>query len=246
MKALIFALMLSVTTLLGADMTNGVFYTDSPVECHLISQNGATVTNQLAAGKTYEVGNALAEIVTTNKATFFISGGPMIEAGPNSTFSINLIDVEVKNLSDSPSKADFGMHNVNLGFGVGEFSIVYPNQDPNSSVTAATPYTSYLFQGGKYFVRITDKSAIVYVLEGMMQVHGDKNRVDNTDKGKLAVAIPFLDPASGVEDKIISSIKPLKQEEMERFATPVMLAEKKWANVQFVVIGGKVIGVRMK
>lgn len=249
MKPLIFALFLFVSsalTTLGTDMTNGVFYTDSAVECHLIAQSGATTTNHLAAGKTYTVGNAIAEMVTTNKTTFYLAGGPMIEVGPKSTFSINLFDQEVKNLSSPPRKAEFGSHNISLSMGIGEFCVVYPNKDPVSSITIATPYTSYLLQGGKYFIRITDRSVIVYVLEGSMQVHGDKNRVDNTDKGKLAVAIPFLDPASGLEDKIISSIKPLNPEEMERFASPVMLAEKKWADVQFFVVGNQVIGFWMK
>lgn len=246
-SAILSAILLLISSLLSfGELTNGCFFVDQDVECHLIVQSGATTTNHLSGGKTYTVGNAIAEMLTTNKTTFYFAGGPMIEVGPKSTFSINLFDQEVKNLGSTPRRAEFGTHNISLTMGIGEFSVVYPNKDSNSSITIGTPYTSYLFQGGKYFVRITDRSAIVYVLEGSMQVHGDKNRVDNTDKGKLAVAIPFVDPASGIEDKVISSIKPLKPEEMERFATPVMLAEKKWADVQFFVVGNQVIGIWMK
>ena len=246
MKTLILSLLLLASTVCGADMTNGVFYADSSVECHLISQNGAVTTNQLAAGKTYTVGNALLEMEVTNKTVFYFAGGPMIEVGPKSTLSINLFDQEVKNLNSAPRKAEFGSHNISLTFSKGEFAVIYPNKDTDSSITLATPFTSYQLNGGKYFVRISEKSVIAYVLEGMMQVHGDKNRVDKTEKGRLAVAIPFTDPASGVEDKIITSIKTLKTEEMERFAAPILQAEKKWADVQFFVVGKQVIGIWMK
>jgi len=230
----------------AADMTTGVFYADRSVECHLIAPNGSSTTNQLAAGKTYTVENALVELEVTNQTTFYFAGGPMIGVGPKSTFSINLFDAEVKNLDSTPRKAEFGTHNLSLSFTMGEYAIIYPNKDVNSSFTLSTPFTSYQLNGGRYFVRISEKSVIAYVLEGMLQVHGDKNRVDKTEKGKLAVAIPFTDPASGIEDKIITSIKPLNPEEMERFAAPILQVEKKWADVQFFVVGKQVIGVWMK
>lgn len=247
MKSLILAFFLFAAgaIALGAEMTNGVFYVDNPVSCHLVSQNGAVTTNDLVGGKTYMVGNTLLEMESTNKTVFYFSGGILIDVSAKAKLSVNLFDQEVKNLDVQPRKAEYGSHNLSLAFGQGEFSVIYPNKDPNSSLTITTPFTSYELQGGKYFFRVSDKSAIVYVLEGMMNVHGDK-RVDKTEKGRLAVAIPFTDPASGVEDKIVTSIKTLKQEETERFATPILLAEKKWADVQFFVINGRVIGVWTK
>ena len=245
MKTLLLSLFVS-TALYGSDFTNGVFYADKSVECRLISQSGATTTNQLSVGKTYMVGNALLEIDIPEKTTFYLSGGPMIEAGFKSTLTINLFDQEVKNLSAAPRKAEFGNHNIGLTFSRGEFSVVYPNKDSNNSLTVSTPFSSYQLNGGKYFFRVSEKSVVAYVLEGMLQLHGEKNRVDITDKGKLAVAIPFTDPSSGIEDKIISSIKPLKPEEIERFSSPVLMAEKKWADVQFYIVGNQVIGIWMK
>ena len=247
MKSLILAFFLFAAGAIAsaAEMTNGVFYVDNAVSCHLVSQNGSVTTNDLSAGRTYMVGNTLLEMETTNKTAFYFSGGPLIEVSPNAKLSVNLFDQEVNNLSSTPRKPEYGSHNLSLKFDVGEYSVIYPSKDANSSLTITTPYTSYELQGGKYYFRVSDKSAIVYVLEGMMNVHGDK-RVDKTEKGRLAVAIPFTDPASGVEDKIVTSIKALKQEETERFATPILLAEKKWADVQFFVINGRVIGAWVK
>jgi hypothetical protein len=249
MKSILTSILLLISTALfaaGNDLTNGVFYIDSPVECHLISQNGASLTNQLVAGKTYMVGEVLVELEPTNKTTFYFSGGPLIEASAQSSFTVSLFDQEVKNLDAQPRRAEFGSHSINLTFSKGEFSIIYPNADANSSLMVNTPYATYQLHGGKYFFRVSGKSVIAFVMDGIMTVHGDKNRKDKTEKGKLSVAIPFSDPASGVDDKIVTSIKQLKQEEVDRFSAPCLNAEKKWGNVLFVVINGRVIGVLVK
>lgn len=247
MKTLICAFFLFVAAALSsaAEMTNGVFYVDNPVECQLIQQNGAITTNTIVNGRTITVGNAMMEMTTGPKTLFYFAGGPLVEVSPKATISVNLFDREVKNLGSTPRKAEFGACNLSLKFDQGEYCVIYPNTDPNSSLTITTPYTAYEIQGGKFYFRITDRSAIVYVLEGMMNVHGDK-KVDKTDKGKLAIAVPFVDPASGLNDKVVTSIKPVKQEETDKFATPIILAEKKWADVQFFVLEGKVVGVWMK
>jgi hypothetical protein len=246
MKSLIFAVVffvLSVITSIG-DTTNGVFYIDNPVSCHLVSQNGSIITNQLNGGQTYTVGNNLMEMSVSNKTTFYFAGGPMIEAGANSSISVNLYDLEVNNINSQPRTAEFGVHNLNLNLTSGEFSILYPNTN-GSSLTVSTPFTSYEMHGGKYLVRITDLSIVVYIIDGSMEVHGDK-RVDKTEKGKLIVAIPFSDPSSGVDDKVITSTKTLRPDETDRFASPVILAEKKWSNVRFFIVRGEVIGMWMK
>lgn len=233
------------TSIFGSDMTNGVFCADSPVKAHLITQNGITTTNQLIAGKTYVVGNDILELRPVINTTFYFSGGILIDISPNSTMSLNLFDQEVKNISSVPRKAEFGTHNISLSIGNGEYSIIYPNKDQYSSITLSTPFTSYQLLGGKYFFRVSDKSVIAYVLEGTMQVIGDK-KSDKTERGKLAVAIPFSDSDSGISDKIISSIKTLRPEETTRFSSPILAAERKINDIQFFIINENVIGISMK
>jgi len=246
MKSLTLSIAVLLVSLLTAvgDMTNGEFYIDNPAECRLLSQNGSSTTNILNGGQTYTVGNNLMEMSVSNTTTFYFAGGPMIEVGPKSSIGVNLYDLEVNNIDAQPRKAEFGTHNLNLNLVFGEFSILYPNTN-GSTLTISTPFTSYEMLGGKYFIRITDKSIVVYVIEGSMQVHGDK-RSDKTDKGKIVVAIPFSDPASGVDDKVITSIKALKPEETDRFTSPVISAEKKWDNIRFFIVKGQVVGIWMK
>ena len=242
---IIVALIVSTCIAFGVDMTSGVFSTDMPIESHLIAQNGSSTTNQLAAGKTYMVGNALVEMVASTNTTIYFSGGILVSITPTSTLTLNLFDQEVKNIDATPRKAEFGSHNLNLSFGSGEYSVIYPNTDPLSSVTISTPFTSYQLNGGKYFFRISDKSVIAYVIEGSMQIHGDK-KADKTEKGRIAMAIPFTDPASGVTDKVISSVKTLKPEETVKFTSPVQNAEKKVDNIQFFIVNGSVVGITVR
>jgi hypothetical protein len=93
---------------------------------------------------------------------------------------------------------------------------------------------------------VTEKSTVAFVLDGMLTVHGDKNKKEKTEKGKMSVVVPFTDPLSGVDDKVVTSIKSLKQEEIERFGLPILSAEKRLINVQFVVVYGRVVGVYLK
>ena len=229
---------------LMADVTNGVFYIDNNLPCRLISQNGAIETNRLITGKTYMVGNTLLEIDVSTPTTFYFAGGPIIEAGSNTVLSITLFDQEVKNLNVAPRKAEFGSHIINLTFSHGDFSVIYPINDSTSFMGITTPFMGYQLNSGRFFFRITDKSSSVYVLDGMLQVQGDKK--DNVDKGKRSLAIPFGDSASGIPDKVITSVKALPQEDTDRFSIPITAAEKKTNNVQFFIVNNRVVGIWMK
>lgn len=248
MKTILAALLLFVSTALsfGAEMTNGVFYLDNSVECHLISQNGAVRTNHLSAGKTYMVDDVIVELQSTNRTQYYLADGPTIEASSQYLFSINLFDQEVKNLNVQPRLAEFGPHNININLTKGDFAILYPSTNAENSLIISTPYASYQLHGGRYFFRVTEKSIVAFVLDGMLTVHGDKNKKEKTEKGKMSVVVPFTDPLSGVDDKVMTSIKSLKQDEIEKFGMPITSAEKRLMNVQFVVVYGRVVGVYFK
>jgi hypothetical protein len=229
----------------GADVLNGVVFVDNPVECRRIQQNGVVTTNVAITGQTIAIDDGILEMVTGPKTLFYFAGGPLVEASANTTLSVNLFERTVSNLSQTARTAVFADGNLSLKFEVGEYCVIYPTHAAGSAMTVTTPYTIYELKSGKYFFRITDKSAVVYVFEGTMNVHGD-TRIDKTDKGNLAVAVPFSDAASGVDDKVVTSVKPLKPDEMERFALPIKMAQTKLEDVRFFIIEGKVTGVWLK
>lgn len=244
MKEILLAIIL-FSAFLNAETTNGVFYVDNDVECICVSQAGISTTNTLKSGTTYPVGNELIELKSTNTTKFIFSGGPLVQVSPNAIFTVVLFDQEVNNLTSVPQRAKFGTHMLNLALSKGEISIVYPNKDTNSRVNINTHYADYELSGGKYYFKLTSKGALVYVVDGNMLVHGEKNRTDVVNKENFTLA-NSADTEFGLDDKVTTSFKKAKQEEMERFALPVISAEKNWPNIDFFVINGKVIGISLK
>lgn len=233
MKAIILSFLLAASSLFGAE---GVFYNNKPVESHLIAQSGATVTNHLIVGTTTMVGTSLVELCPTEKTTIYLSGGPIIEADAGSVLSINAFDQEVKNLTNQPCLAVFGMHNISIVLTKGNFSIVYPVQDENSTCAISTPLAMYQVNVGKFLFQISDQKSLVYVLDGMMIVHGDKNRKDTAKKGSKSIT-------GQIDTEVATTTRPINPAESNTIST--MQAHPDSA-IQFIVIDGRVRGVWMK
>ena len=237
----LFIFIIIIFTANAVDMTNGVFYANSPVECHLIAQDSSSVSTHLIYNRTYMSGNVVAEMKVTNVTDFYLAGVGLIEAGTNSVFRLNLFTQEVENLTDNFGRAQFGICNVNVMLNSGDFVIIY-HGGTNSSFTVSTPLTSYDLISGKYFVRVTNKSTVVYVMEGTLIVHSDGSIRENTGRGKCAWSIQN-DPSNGISDRIVSNIEDVSSENSERFNGVVVLAEKKLNDGQFVIINGSVVGI---
>jgi hypothetical protein len=234
MKAIILSFLLAASSLFAAD---GVFYVDRPVNSHLIAQSGATTTNHFIGGSTTMVGGAtLTELCPSEKTTIYLGGGPVIEADAGSVLSINTFDQEVKNLTNSPSLAAFGSHNISLTLTKGNFSVTYKAQDENSTCAISTPLALYQMNVGKFFFQVSDAKSLVYVLDGMMTVHGDKNRVDSAKKGSKAIT-------GQIDTEVATTTRPINPTESNTIATQTRdLAS---ATIQFIVIDGRVRGIRM-
>lgn len=233
MKALILSVLLSASTLFAAD---GVFYVEQPVETHVIAQNGATTTNVLTAGQTGFVGNTtITEICPAQKTTIRLPSGPIISADGGSVFSINTFDLDVKNLTNQPCLAVFGSHNISVVITKGNLNITYPNQDENSSCTIASPLAMYQLNKGQFIFQISDQKSLVYVLDGMMTVHGDKNRTDAAKKGSKSIT-------GQIDTEVATTTRPINQQESNTLAT---MQTKDSASVYFIVIDGRVRGVRI-
>lgn len=234
MKSIILSFLLAASSLFAVD---GVFYVDKPVMVHSIARSGATVTNNLSAGSTTMVGSTtLTELCPSEKTTIYLSGGPTIEADAGSVLSINTFDQEVKNLTNSPCLATFGSHNISLMLTKGTFSVAYQVQDANSTCAVSTPLALYQMNVGKFLFQVSDAKSLVYVLDGMMTVHGDKNRVDFAKKGSKAIT-------GQIDTEVATTTRPINPAESSTIATQTRdLAS---AAIQFIVIDGRVRGIRM-
>ena len=232
MKALILSILLAASTLFAAD---GVFYVDKSVETHAIAQNGATTTNMLAAGATMAVGAELVELFPSEKTTIQFPSGPTISADGGSILTVNTFDLEVKNLTNQPCLAVFGSHNLAVQLTKGNFTINYPVESENSSFTISSPLAMYQLNKGKFIFQISDQKSLVYVLDGMMVVHGDKSRKDTAKKGSKSIT-------GQIDTEVATTTRPINPQESSTLAT---MQTKDSASVYFIVIDGRVRGVRI-
>lgn len=235
MKSLFTALaifLMAVTATLAADMTNGSFYVDNNVECHVIAQNGSTTTNQFLAGYTYTVGEQLLEMDIATPTMFCFAGGPIVQAGSNSTLIINLFENQVNNRHVSPRKAEFGAFNLTLGFNKGEFIVVYPKSDSASTFGVMTPQTGDPYVPGKYVFVVDETETTVNVL--------DKENVFADKKA------PFRQSPTKNKTKTTTVTKALDQPEIDKYNAVIATMEKKASEVVFVIINGSIQGVLLK
>lgn len=234
MKPIILAFLMALAPIptLGAE---GVFYVDKPVEAHFIAQSGATTTNRLSEGSSTVVGATLIELCPSEKTTVYF-GPLMVQADAGSVMTVNTFDQEVKNLTNSPCLAAFGSHNLSLGLNKGNFAVTYAKQDESSTCAVSTPLALYQMNVGKFLFQITDAKSLVYVLDGMMTVHGDKNRVDSAKKGSKSIT-------GQIDTEIATTTRPINQAENSTLAG--MQTRDNASAIQFFVIDGRVRGVRM-
>jgi len=212
---------LSIIPIIGSEMTNGIFYIDTPCERRLIEQSGRTATNQLIAGKTYIVDNNITELEFTNKSVlYFIGGNLIIGVNSNSILSIDLLEQEIDNLDAVPSKAIFGKHNLNLTLTRGEFTILYSNTNKYSMFNIVTPHMIRKCNSGTYVFTIDEKSTLMIAFSGNSQIRSKSN----TEK----------------------TSNPLSIEQNNTYSPLISELEKKRDNVQFFIVDHIVVGIRLK
>jgi hypothetical protein len=242
-----FLLFLFFTYSVSGEFTNGAFCLDKNAESTFISQNSTPGMNRLELGKTYQVKDGVLEIKTLESTTFYFSGGFVFQASADSEFSVLSFDQNIENISSIPKLAKFGSHILSFQFTKGEYALLYNNKgNENSTINISTAYSDFELQGGKYYFKLTGKSVLGYTLDGKMNVHGYKNKVKSVDLGEYALASPFRDNDSGVDDKFVLSIRKAKDTEAAKFSTLVLSVEPKLMDVEFFVIDGKVVGIWLK
>jgi hypothetical protein len=228
-----FAIFLMAVTTTLAEMTNGAFYVDKNVECHLVAQNGLETTNQLLAGYTYTVGDQIMEMYITTPTMFCFAGGPIVQAGSNSTLIINLFEHQVNNRHVSPRKANIGPFNLTLGFNRGEFIVVYTKADTTSTFGVLTPHTGDPYMPGKYVFVVDDNETTVNVLD-KETVFWDKKTPP-----------PRRNPVKS-RTKTVTVTKPLDQKEIDKYNAVIADMEKKASEIVFIIINCDVEGVLLK
>lgn len=213
--------LLTYSTSFAQNYTNGVFVQD---------------------GKTVEVDKHVFSI--TPKSSFItlnFSDGLIARIDTNSDFSINSFFQEVYDLDLSPHKAKFGASTFSATLMHGSGVFVYSGGDVNSSCIISTPFTDLELYKGVFYFKVTDTRVLVFVLDGSLKSHGDKNRENVVTSGYAVVALP--NDIGILEDKISLGSEKIRPEAINILINDAKSAISLKDNVLFAIVNKKVIGI---
>ena len=238
MRALILSLLLFFlyTNLFAQTMTDGSFYVYEGKSTYKITTNDKkSASNILLPGVTYRFSDGIYDIsVESEPLTLLFSNDVNVKLSPNSEFSITEFGQEVLNFGNPPQKLQSGVYSLNVSLQKGEATIIRNDTNSNSMCIFSTKYADFELLQGKIVAKVTDKSVIIHVLDGLVRVHEDRPTVEVVGVGNMIIAVPFLDPASGLEDKAVVSIK---KSNISNSVTNV-------TDVMFAIVDGKLVGIK--
>lgn len=228
-----------------AVQTNGVFLTDSTIECRYIFQSQQMVTNYLMPGKTYMLKEAVLEFTATNDTVFMFSSGLTMKIDAGSEFDINVFLQSVENIEDVPCKAIFSEHNMTLTFQKGRFVVLYNTTNLiESFVGIITPCMSYQLMKGKFIFEVSDKVTIASILDGALQIQNDKKTMANKGKMSMAVPVPLRDKK--MKERVITDVQAIAAEDINNNMLSISNIYNISTNIQFFIIHGRVLGINVK
>lgn len=219
---------------------NGSFYiSEGKPSYQVTTPTRKSEVNSLLTGVTYKVADGIYDLSTGNESsTLLFSNDILIKLGTNSSFSINSFSQDILNMDNPPQKLQFDNYSLNVGLQKGEALISRTETNSNSLCVFSTKYADFELLSGKIIAKVTDKTVIIYVIDGLVRVHEDKPTIEVVGAGNMIIAVPFLDPSSGLEDKVVTSVKRIKDGDIPK------LADVK-SDILFTVVDGRIVGVKL-
>lgn len=211
--------------------------------CNLISST-TNILEKLEIGKTYRVESEVMEFNTkTNESVVLaFSTGLQVKINPESGFSIDSFNQSVINDKDPPSVLNSEYSITSLSLMSGEIDLICPNLNTNSQCILQTPLVNVNMAEGKLSIKSNPKYVILNAIEGRVSVVDAKNKKTVIEAGNLGLIIPY----PGRKGEIMVTQKPISLEELQEITASLNELSGIQKNVLFVVIDGKVIGIRLK
>lgn len=212
--------MLSAVAIFGQTSMNGVYVQD---------------------GKTIEVDKKIHE--TTNAATLYFSNDLIVKVDTNSNFTVNTFFQDVLNTNTTPSKAQFGSHNLAASLMNGSAIVYFSGADSNSSCVISTPFTDLELNNGTFYFKIKENNVIVIVLDGSLKSFGDKKKENVVTAGYAVLAFP--NGIGILEDKISLGSEKVKADTINKLNYEAKDTVAMKGKTLFALINGKIVGIQL-
>jgi hypothetical protein len=201
-----------------------------------IQTNGVYVLNN----ETYEVDKKLHEI--TNAATLYFSNDLTVKTDTNCNLQVSSFYQEILNTDTYPIPAQFGSSISSLTLMNGSATVIYGGTDTNnSSCIISTPMVDIELYKGTFHFRVNDNKVLVFVLNGSLKSHGEKNRENVVTAGYAVIAVP--NDIGILEAKISIGAEKVRQDIIDKLNNDSKDIADIKKTIMFIRIDGTTRGV---
>jgi len=246
-KKLFFSVvLLSSLTVFGQITTNGVFVpvqsTGTPTY-EIVAKGVKPNNNPFVIGKTYNTAQGYSIITTNDTVTLRFSNGLNVKVETNSNFSAYELKQEMT-IPSQPGIPKLGSHVFTTALQDGEAVFVFDGTDSNSMCSVSTSLCDFELLKGKFYFQCSEKSVIVFVLEGSLKYHSEHNRTGVVEAGKALAVVPVQHQMKGLDDKVFINSVKVKPDQLATLLADATSVDKS-PKVLFVVVNGELIGINL-
>ena len=228
------------------DFVNGTYYIKSAPNSLSFSWIGQSTSNSepLIVGRTYSSDKDIFSLITKdNQAIIQFSSGLLVQVSPNSEFRVDAFNQMIADASNEPEVLKAGDFILNTALMDGSAYIVAPRYaSSNTMCVLQTPLMNLELNGGKYHIKASPKYTFIYVLDGTVGIFDNQTNKKTVKKAGTMVLI-FPSPMKAAETMITEKV--IDTEETRKMSDTLNGLESSDPKVSFVVIKGKIIGVKL-
>jgi hypothetical protein len=233
----------SITRGFSGDLKQGgIFISSATVDTiYYVTRKDSTTTNKVAVGKTYHLSNDSLEfkLEKDQSVEIHLSNDILLKLLPETTFFIDNFNYPVFEHGDQPEEIHVDDSISSFYLLEGEIHLIVPKISQNSQSILQTPLVNVVLTGGEYLIRANSKYTTVKVVDGSLNVVGSSGKDNVIVKGNLAIAVPL-------DAHLMVAQKEIELEEFTEIKKSIIDIKNVQKNVLFVIVDGKVIGIRLK
>ena len=244
---LLFVATLTITTN-AEDFINGAYYIKaSPADLTFrwVGQSNTEIV-PLKMGRTYSSEKNLFELITKDdqSVTLQLSSGLLVQVSPNSEFRIDAFNQMIADATIEPEILRAGDFILNISLMNGSAHIIAPKySSSNTMCVLQTPLMNLELNDGKYHIKASQKFTFVYILEGHVGIFNNQSNKKTTEHAGTAIII-FPSPMKATETMVTK--KSIEPDEFQKMSLNLQKVENLSPKMSFVVIGGKIIGIKLQ
>jgi len=228
------------------DFINGAYYIRSAPTNATFAWVGQkqTESQPLRAGHTYSSDKNLFDLETKEyEVSIQLSSGLSVLIATNSEFRVDSFN-QMVTVNPEPETLKGGDFILNLSLMNGSAYFIAPKySSSNTLCVLQTPLMNLELNGGKYYIKVSPKFTIIYIVEGTIGLFDSQTNLKTSENAGEMVLI-FPSPLKPTET--LTTRKAIASDDMLKISANLQKFSPNASTPGFVVIDGKIIGYRLQ